>query len=155
MQGAGQPNKSITQREEQIIMSTNPVGKTRNAGVVILLGIITFGIYFIVWYYKINNEVKLHDTNQQFSPGLATFALFIPIANFVTYYNTANRIKLMQKVHSSQDLISPVIAFLLLFLFYIGYPIYIQGALNNHWHEHAQTGSKMIGDTQAEDNTEL
>ena len=136
-------------------MNTNPVGKTRNAGVVILLGIITFGIYFVVWYYKINNEVKHHDTNQQFSPGLATFALFIPIANFVTYYNTANRIKLMQKVHSSQDLINPVVAFLLLFLFYIGYPIYVQGALNNHWHEHAQTDSKMIGDTQAEDNTEL
>ena len=136
-------------------MSTNPVGKTRNAGVVILLGIITFGIYFIVWYYKINNEVKLHDTNQQFSPGLATFALFIPIANFVTYYNTANRIKLMQKVHSSQDLINPVIAFLLLFVFYIGYPIYVQSALNNHWHEHAQTDSKMIEDTQPENNTEL
>lgn len=42
-------------------MSTNPVGKTRNAAVVILLGIITFGIYLIVWYYKINNEIKLHD----------------------------------------------------------------------------------------------
>ena len=64
-------------------MSTNPVGKTRNAAVVILLGIITFGIYFIVWYYKINNEVKHHDTNQHFSPGLATGALFIPLVNLV------------------------------------------------------------------------
>lgn len=60
----------------------------------------------------------------------------------------------MQKVHGSQDLISPIIAFLLLFLFYIGYPIYVQVALNNHWHEHA-LDAKVIGDAQTENKTEV
>ncbi|MGZ4663863.1 MAG: DUF4234 domain-containing protein, partial [Frankiaceae bacterium] len=31
-------------------------GKTRGPWAVWLLSIITFGIYFLVWYYKINNE---------------------------------------------------------------------------------------------------
>ena len=60
----------------------------------------------------------------------------------------------MQKVHGSQDLISPGVALLWLILFYIGYPIYVQGALNNHWHEHA-LDAKVIGDAQTENNTEL
>lgn len=117
-------------------MNTKPVGKPRNAGVVLLLGFVTLGIYTIVWYYKINNEVKMHDASQNFSPGLAACALFIPIANLVSLYNTANRIKLMQKADSSNDLISPGAALVWAILFGIGYPIYVQGSLNNHWHEY-------------------
>jgi len=119
-------------------MNMNPIGKKRNAGVVILLGFVTFGIYNIVWYYKINNEVKLRDKSQKVSPGLAVCALFIPIVNLVSFYNTANRIKLMQKADGSNDLISPGAALLWIILFGIGYPIYIQGSLNNHWHEYSR-----------------
>jgi hypothetical protein len=117
-------------------MMLTPIGKRRNAGVVILLTFVTLGIYLLVWYYKINSEIKEHDPNQDFSPGLATLAIIIPIANLVSYYNTANRIKMMQKADGSNDLISPGAALLWALLFFIGYPIYIQSALNNHWHEH-------------------
>jgi len=112
------------------------IGKSRNAGLVILFSIITFGIYHVVWYYKINKEIALHDQEQQFSPGLAAFALFVPIASWVTLYNTANRIKLMQIQDNSRDSISPGIALVFVFLFGLGYYIVIQGALNNHWHAH-------------------
>ena len=122
-------------------MTTKSVGKTRNPGAVLFFGFITFGIYFVVWYYKINNEIKRHDTNQNISPGLAALAMFIPIINLVSYYNTANRIKLMQKADNSSDLVSPGVALVWALLFGIGYPIYIQSTLNNHWHEHAINGS--------------
>jgi hypothetical protein len=112
------------------------MGKKRNSGVVLILSFLTLGIYYIVWYYMINKEIKLHDSNQQFSPGFAAFALFIPIVNLVSLYNTANRIKIMQKADGSNDLISPGAALVWALLFGIGYPIYIQGTLNNHWYEH-------------------
>jgi hypothetical protein len=44
---------------------------------------------------------------------------------------------LMQKTDGTSDLINPGAALLWAILFYIGYPIYIQGSLNNHWHGHA------------------
>lgn len=117
-------------------MNPQSIGKQRNPAVVLLLIFLTFGIYFPIWYYKINREVKFHDTTQGFSPGLTLCACFIPIFNLVSFYNTANRVKIMQKVHGSTDLISPAAALLWLLFFSIGYPIYVQSAMNNHWHEH-------------------
>lgn len=116
------------------------IGKNRNVGLVILFSYITFGIYHAVWYYKINQEILRHDPEQKFSPGLATFALFIPLANLVTHYNTANRIKLMQIQDDSRDLISPGGALAWLILFGLGYYFVVQGALNNHWHSHTRRG---------------
>jgi len=117
-------------------MTSETIGKERNPGAVLFFIFITLGIYWFVWYYKINNEVKCHDTTQSFSPGLAVLAAFIPIINLVSFYNTANRIKLMQKADGSNDTISPGAALLWMIFFAIGYPIYVQSALNNHWHEH-------------------
>ena len=111
--------------------------------------LITFGIYMLVWFYKINSEIKEHDSEQRFSPGLATVGLFIPIANFVALYNTANRIKTMQKADGLQDLISPGAALVWAILFFIGYPIVVQGALNSHWYEHTKNTAPVDGDKKA------
>lgn len=35
-----------------------PIGKTRNPLVVLILGIVTLGIYMIIWYYCIFEELK-------------------------------------------------------------------------------------------------
>jgi len=121
-------------------MESQKIGKTRNAGVVILLGIFTLGIYTIVWYYKINKEIKKHDPDQKVNPGWAVVALFVPIVNLVSMYNTANRIKTMQKADGSQDLISPGAALVWAILFGIGYFIVVQAALNNHWYDHTKAG---------------
>ncbi len=122
-------------------MAHQKIGKNRNAGVVILLMFVTLGIYNIVWYYKINKEIKEHDNDQQFTPGWAAVALFVPIANLVSVYNTADRIKKMQKADGSQDLISPGAALVWALLFGIGYFIVVQGAMNNHWYEHTKVNS--------------
>ena len=122
-------------------MEPQKIGKTRNAGIVFLLGIITLGIYIAVWYYKINKEIKEHDPAQEFSPGWATVAFFIPFANLFSAYNTASRIKKMQKADNSQDLISPVLALILFILLWIGYIIYVQGTLNDHWYDHSRAST--------------
>ena len=119
-------------------MEPQNVGTTRNAGVVILLGIITLGIYAIYWYYSINREIKEHDPDQHFSPGGAAVAVFIPIANIVSEYNTASRIRRMQKADNLSDIISPGAALAWYIFFGIGYVITVQGALNDHWYEHSK-----------------
>jgi hypothetical protein len=37
-----------------------PVGKPRGTGMAILLVIVTFGIYALVWYYLVHEELKKH-----------------------------------------------------------------------------------------------
>jgi len=123
-------------------MESQKIGKTRNAGVVILLGIVTLSIYIFVWYYKINKEINEHEPDQKVSPGWAAIALLCPIANFVSVYNTADRIRKMQKADGSQDLISPGGALVWYILFGIGYFIVVQGALNNHWYDHTNGNVK-------------
>lgn len=67
------------------------MGKKRSPIGVLLLAIITFGIYFFVWYYKTNREM-MEVTQQPWGVGLWTFLLFIPIANFVSVYKMADQI---------------------------------------------------------------
>ncbi|MGI8683270.1 MAG: DUF4234 domain-containing protein [Mycobacteriales bacterium] len=37
-----------------------PIGKVRSTGVVILLSLVTLGIYGLVWYYQVHEEMKRH-----------------------------------------------------------------------------------------------
>lgn len=39
-------------------MTTKPVGKIRNPWVVLILSIVTLGIYSIIWYYSIFEELR-------------------------------------------------------------------------------------------------
>jgi hypothetical protein len=55
------------------------VGKIRSTGLCILLSIVTFGIYPLVWYYQVHNEMKRH-TGHGLGGGLAlVLALFVGI----------------------------------------------------------------------------
>ena len=67
------------------------VGKTRGPWVVWLLSLVTFGIYFLYWYYKVNNEVREYDGSIEVEPGISLLAQFIPIANIVSAVKCAGR----------------------------------------------------------------
>jgi len=60
--------------------------KKRNLIGQVGLVIITFGIYAIYWYYKMLEEMKFLSKDNEVSPGLWTFLLFIPIVNIWSYY---------------------------------------------------------------------
>ena len=116
--------------------TSEPLGKDRSPGAVLGLSIITLGIYFLVWYYKINNEIRRHDPDIKVSPGWAVVAMMIPVANVVSGYCTAARIRQMQLDDNATNTISPVVALLLILFLGIGYPLYIASQLREHWQGH-------------------
>jgi hypothetical protein len=113
-----------------------PTGKDRSPAAVLGLSIITLGIYYFVWYGMINGEIRRHDPDIKVRPGLSVLALFLPVANLISAYSTAARIRQMQLDDGAQQTISPVVALLLVMFLGIGYPLYISSQLREHWHGH-------------------
>jgi hypothetical protein len=55
---------------------------------------LTFGIYYLVWYYKINAELQRFAPHAvRVRPGLAVLSQFVPIVGWVSLANTAGRLK--------------------------------------------------------------
>lgn len=73
--------------------------KKRNMLAQVGLMIITFGIYSIYWFYQISTEMKYVAKDNEASPGLWTFLLFIPFANFWSYYKFS---ELYEKISSDK-----------------------------------------------------
>ena len=60
----------------QQVAVRGPIGTVRGTGVSILLTLITFGIYSLVWYYQVHNEMKRH-TGEGLGGGLALLIAII------------------------------------------------------------------------------
>ena len=67
-------------------------GEIRSPGLVLLLTWITFGLYGLYIHFKLNKEMKEFTSSVNVSPGLATFALIIPIASLITVIGTTSRV---------------------------------------------------------------
>lgn len=115
-----------------------PLGKERSPAAVVLLSLVTVGVYYAVWYYKINREMRDHDSRIEVKPGLATLALFVPIGSWITAFNTATRLQQLQEMEGIETTCSPGLALVLLILTGIGYPIYMASLLRRHWQLHVQ-----------------
>jgi hypothetical protein len=106
--------------------------------VIILLSILTFGIYWLYWYYSVNKYLFEHSEGKlKFSPCIALLSQFVPIANFVSLFNTAKRIQTINNICKDQYPIDPSAA--VLFSIFLPSGIYtdmIQSAINAHWHHH-------------------
>ncbi len=118
-------------------MSGAPAGrqmKNRNPILVWLVWpILTLGIYHLVWYYKIHNEMLRFDSRQQINPAgsLLTilFGWIIIVPPFISYFNTGNRIANAQRAAGLPATANPWIGFILLFIFGLT-PLYYQFELN-------------------------
>jgi hypothetical protein len=112
--------------------SSRVVGKTRNPWVVWLLGLTI--IYPLIWYFKINKEMRDFDPTIDVQPGLAVLAvtlggLLIGIPTILSYVHTSSRIQKAQKLAGSAKRCSALIA-----LVCVGFaPVYIQSQLNKVW----------------------
>lgn len=106
--------------------------KRRNPVNVFLLSLVTFGVYFLVWYYKINRELRDHH-NIDVSPGLALLAItlgsVVVVPFFVSIAKTGGRIALAQQKSTGHDDCSGLIGCLLLFVLWFT-PWYYQKQLN-------------------------
>ena len=120
---------------QPVTATGSPVGKTRHPWGVWGLSVITLGIYFLYWYYKVNSELKEYDRSIEVEPGLAVLAQFVPIVSLVSIWNTGGRIAQAEHKAASSDGTSPLIGLLLMFVAGAGV-IYYQSQLNKLWAIH-------------------
>jgi hypothetical protein len=116
---------------------------------VIGLALITFGIYWLVWYYKINDEIRTFEQDDTISPTRSLMAVLfgwlIIVPPFIAIYNTAKHIEGMERRAGVTQTIEPVLALLLFVVILIGYPGYAQEHLNRTWESAAAHPSLTRG----------
>ncbi len=105
------------------IKGTQDEGKIRNPLAVIGLSIITFGIYYFVWYYKVNKEMaeigKANNTEELgTNPGTsvlaATLGALVIVPAVISIYNSTKRLNATARVTGAPAAMDPPLLFLLL-----------------------------------------
>ena len=116
--------------EEQSYLKRDPLG-------VLGLSIITLGIYWFYWYYKINDEIRRFQKDESVRPGMALLAItlgwFIIVPPFISVYNTSLHIAAMEQRAGVVQQISPALNVILLVVISVGVGIYSQEHLNRVW----------------------
>jgi len=114
----------------QPYLKRNPLG-------VIGLSLITLGIYWIVWYYKVNVEVQRFENDQTMSPTRSLMAMIfgwlIIVPPFIAMYNTAKHVRAMETRLGIQQALEPAFTLALMVLFAFGNGVYVQEHLNRGW----------------------
>ena len=119
--------------------------KIRNPWLVFLWAIVTLGVYYVVWYYKINRELRDYgratDSEELGdSPLISLLAItvgwIVVIPPFVSMYRTFARIATAQHVGGLEREASPVLGLVLFFAALVFLPVelpYAQLELNKLW----------------------
>ena len=118
-----------------------------------LLVIITFGIYYLFWYYFINRELRdfgrsTADTEAgeriQVNPWVSLLAVslgaFLIIPPFVSMYRTFGRIRTAQDIADTGPKASPVLGLVLFLIAVVFFPVevpYAQTNLNRVWRRYS------------------
>jgi hypothetical protein len=116
-----------------------PVGNIRSPVVVILLWLITLGIYGLIWFFKNHNEMK-HYSGQGLGGGLAlVLAIFVGIVMpFITASEVGNLYERegMEKPVSGKTglwILLPLVGIII-------WMVKTQSALNGFWESKGATG---------------
>jgi uncharacterized protein DUF4234 len=116
--------------EGQQYMKRNPLG-------VLGLSVITLGIYFFVWYYKVNVEIQRLENDPTMSPTRSLMAMIfgwlIIAPPFIAMYNTAKHVQAMEARLGIQQTLEPALTIALMVLFSLGNGVYLQEHLNRGW----------------------
>lgn len=130
---------------EMKIRGTEHEVKVRNPWAVALLPIVTLGIYHLVWWYKINKELKAYGEAKGFdlgqNPTNSVLALFpggiIVIPALVSYWRGTKRVMGAAKV-TGQEPVSGWISIILYLLLAPAFWAYLQVSLNHVWEQEAE-----------------
>src|SRR3954470_9779866 len=132
----------------EVVMPSGARAKVRDEGLVALWTVLTLGIYNVVWYYRINREMrdfgrahgdeKLGESNPTLSLLAVTLGALVIIPALVSYWRTTGRIRRMQRACNVTPIEGWVIAILyvvgfFLLLTLIAIPPYVQSGLNKVW----------------------
>lgn len=114
-------------------LKRNPLG-------VLGLSLITFGIYFFYWYYKVNDELRRFEHDESISPTRSLMAMLfgwiIIVPPFIAIWNTANHIQAAEQRAGVLQQIEPVLVLVFQIVFSLVNPPYMQDHLNRIW-DHA------------------
>jgi Domain of unknown function (DUF4234) len=116
--------------------------KIRNPWLVALFCLITFGIYYLFWYYFVNREMadygEANGIDIGHSPGMSVVAItigsIIIVPPFVSIFHTGTRMRITRRV-AGRPGGSAGIFFVLSILPLVGIfaPTYLQSELNGAW----------------------
>lgn len=125
--------------EGRSYLKRNPLG-------VLGLTIITFGIYGLYWFYKVNEEILGYTGDQTISPSRSLLAVvpgfLLIVPPFIAYYNTANHVLDMQQRRGMSTQMSPALAVILALVVWIGMAAYVQEHLNRVWDAASGAGER-------------
>jgi hypothetical protein len=126
----------------QQYLKRNPLG-------VLGLSFITIGIYFLYWYYKINDEVRRFEHDETISPARSLMAMIfgwiIIVPPFIAMYNTAKHVRAVEERLAIQPQLEPALTIVIMLLVSIGNGVYIQEHLNRVWDRAAGTMPSLPG----------
>lgn len=130
---------------EMKIRGSDQEVKVRSPWAVALLPIVTLGIYHLVWWYRINKELKGYGEAKGYDLGqnpvnslLALFPGFlILIPPLVTYWRGTERVQGASKI-AGREPISGWLALILYLIIPFALPAYLQVSLNNVWEQEAE-----------------
>jgi hypothetical protein len=105
-----------------------------------LLSLVTFGIYGLYWYYKVNEETREYEPAVNVQPGIAVCALIfggftLGIATIVSLVKTGGRISQAQRASGTTARCSGGLG-LLFALLLATHLVYYQSQLNKTWDRH-------------------
>ena len=143
------------------IRGTPAEAKIRHPLGAFVLVFLTLGIYYFVWYYKVNRELR--DLGRAVgaehrlgsSPGTSLLAItvgwLIIVPPFVSFYKTFRRIEAAQEVTGTTERVSVVLGFVLYLFGLLLFPvevIYAQSELNRVWRaDIARAATPALGGT--------
>ena len=116
--------------------TTGPLGQQRGVGFVILMAIITLGIYGFYWIYKTSEEIKLHSgIGVGGVLGVVIWLVFSPVMAF----ETPSEIGKMYRADGREAPFSGWIGLwsILPLIGFIVWLVKVQGALNRYWESKA------------------
>jgi Domain of unknown function (DUF4234) len=142
--------------EEVQIRNTGNTAKIRNLWFVALFGLVTFGIYTLVWYYKINREMadlgRATGRSEELgdSPGMSLLAVtlgaLIIVPAVISVVHTFQRVKATQRLTGGGEPLNGWLALVLALVIGPAFYAYLQSALNKSWEsERSGGGTAALG----------
>jgi hypothetical protein len=121
---------------ETVMIEGRPYLKRNPLGVLGLM-LITLGIYFLYWYWKINDELREFEHNESISPTRSLMAMLfgwiLIVPPFIAMYNTAKHVQAVEQRLAIQPQLEPALVIVIMLFVSIGNGVYIQEHLNRIW----------------------
>jgi hypothetical protein len=107
---------------------TGPVGKDRNPVMVLVLTMVTCGIYGIIQFWAMFHELKEFRQKDDFNPVMSFIFMFVPVLSLIEMWKMPERILDAKRMAGAAN---PGVAHPILYLFLS--PYFMPADLNDVW----------------------